>query len=495
MAAADISHWLIPARLNASGALELAHPPDDLPSGRFCLEWWIGQHLSPAAERQAADLFQPWFEHPRALRLEGRPLLWIRDPEQLCHPVFTRQRLASALLIAAAPPELHGFDAIYECSDRIPCQMLEGGASHYESYLFHAHHRPVGEAPMFVPCVTAQPQGPVQCATAINYREWLALSRAWSQLRHPDPDQRLVLVEHWASHAHWHQQAPAAQGPSVEEEEIPACQELRWGSVDPERPALLVHGFHLDLLADMLKPIAPGPSCPFPLALYVSTPLAQMGAVQTLLREQGWDQVCVVGVPNRGRDVAPFVLELLPRALQAGHPWLVKLHTKRSLQTPGGESWGRHLIDQLASADALVQLQQHFSDQGTTALVAPSGALLPTTVCLSGNSTAVDHLLRRLQIEPRWWLAQTFVAGSMWAARSSALDPFLQLVNSWAEFEPELGQIDGTLAHALERMVPAVLAPARSSMLSCLAGFPRWTSPFGHPWANPTKALGVGGSP
>ena len=75
------------------------------------------------------------------------------------------------------------------------------------------------------------------------------------------------------------------------------------------------------------------------------------------------------------------------------------------------------------------------------------------------NAPVTATLLRRLglDLEPR---ALRFAAGSMYWARASILRRLADLRLTAADFEDEAGQIDGTTAHALERVIGILAADA-----------------------------------
>ena len=476
--AAGISGWLVEVVVQPSGLLALNTPvswlnaPDQtLP---FCLEWQTPQPLTPGQETRAAKQLKPWLAHPHHLRWRGQTPLWIQSPEQLSHLQLASRRL---LLLLGAQAALWGggslgqqLDGRYERPERdLRCRPVNGLQRNYDSFLYHAHHRltPTAKtangAAVVIPTVL-----PLNCeqealysnAGAASYREWLAQAQAWADLWHGQGDEALVLVDQWPGHHRWFCPASPAtpQLETVQAAPRPSGHSTGWGAIDPTQPALLVHGYHLDLLDDLLGELLLGlnqQQQPVP-SLYVSTPEAQRQAVEALLKGQGWPSGEIVGVANRGRDVAPFVGELLPRALAQGHPWIIKLHTKRSSHLANGRAWGNHLQQQLATAEALHTLGCCFAEQPQLGLVAPAGTLLPSSISLHHNASHLQQLLPRLGISGRWLLQQSFVAGSMFAARPEALAPLCQLQLPLDGFEPEQQQRDGTLAHALERLMAAV---------------------------------------
>jgi lipopolysaccharide biosynthesis protein len=249
-------------------------------------------------------------------------------------------------------------------------------------------------------------------------------------------------------------------------------------TADP-RPALVVHGYHLEALEELLSPLC-GPH----MALYLSTPAEQVERAERICRTLGWREAEVVPAENRGRDMAPFVLDLLPRVLANGHPWLLKLHTKRSDHLDAGRAWAAHLQGSLASAATCRSFGDWFRTDPTAGLLAAPGTLLPSTISLDRNVVHLRWLLDALELPTAWWLDQPFVAGSMYAVRSAALAPLLTLQLNRDQFEAEQGQRDGTLAHALERLV-AALVIRQGFTLRALSGDAQAVPPFGYGWAAP----------
>ncbi|HJN36498.1 MAG TPA: rhamnan synthesis F family protein, partial [Prochlorococcaceae cyanobacterium Fu_MAG_50] len=111
-------------------------------------------------------------------------------------------------------------------------------------------------------------------------------------------------------------------------------------------------------------------------------------------------------------------------------------------------------------------------------LLAPAGTLLPCSVALYPNQAHLLALLKQSERSGRWLLQQRFIAGSMMAARVEAMAPLTLMGLKLKDFEEELGQTDGTLAHACERWIGAT-ASAEGWSLEVLSGDTRSVPGFG----------------
>lgn len=212
--------------------------------------------------------------------------------------------------------------------------------------------------------------------------------------------------------------------------------------------AVALHAYYLDAAAEILARLA---RCDVPLMLYMTTPPAQMKAAHRLAAATGLP-FKIVACQNRGRDIAPF-LHLLPMIDADGHQVVLKLHTKRSMHRPDGAAWAGSLIEALTTPERLERGLKVLTDDPDIGFLGPAGHVLELRRFMGPNRACVHDLVRRLGLSVQHSEQQGyFIAGSMYLARVSALRPLMALNLQQGAFEDECGQLDGTLAHAIERV-------------------------------------------
>src|SRR5690606_26787612 len=100
-----------------------------------------------------------------------------------------------------------------------------------------------------------------------------------------------------------------------------------------------------------------------------------------------------------------------------------------------------------------------FRNDPELGMIGPAGHYVSLAAYLGSNQARLCRLAERMGLEEDIPGDHGFFAGTMFYARCSALEPLLGLAIGPNEFEEEAGQMDGTLAHALERAFPlSVLA-------------------------------------
>lgn len=221
----------------------------------------------------------------------------------------------------------------------------------------------------------------------------------------------------------------------------------------PGSIAIHLHIFYLELadeLAGFLKNI------PFEYDLYISVPdeeaLELCRRVFTgLPRVQ---KVKVKQVPNRGRDIAPFLCafgEELSR-----YDYVAHFHTKKSLYNRGAtEGWRQYLYRSLlGSPDRIRRILALLQGKEPYGIAYPQNyVLLPYWA----NTWLANREMGRI------WAARLgiteipkgyfdYPASSMFWARTDALAPLFKAGITVDDFPEESGQTDGTLAHTIERL-------------------------------------------
>jgi lipopolysaccharide biosynthesis protein len=152
---------------------------------------------------------------------------------------------------------------------------------------------------------------------------------------------------------------------------------------------------------------------------------------------------------NRGRDILPF-LKAAQVLLRRGTDLILKLHTKRSLHRQDGDLWRQELVGKLVG-NAL-EVIDAYNRNPNLGLVGPANNIQQLEFYWGANAASVDYLCHRVGIRSVDPTKEDFISGSMFWARLASLLPLLDADLSEFDFEGETGQIDGTLAHAVERI-------------------------------------------
>ena len=256
--------------------------------------------------------------------------------------------------------------------------------------------------------------------------------------------------------AHWIRTGKP-EGPWVHPVLVPSA-DMPKGQGDRLRAALHIHLHYPELAEGLLAHLSVNAAR---LDLFVST---TSGVKATELRERfahwGRGAVVVETCPNRGRDIGPM-LTRFAEALQ-GYDVIGHLHGKRSLaltsvglSTDLGVQWYEFLLQHLAG-DRFAMMDlilDRFADRKRLGLVFPED---PNLTGWSKDREIARALAKRMA--PTMQIPQSidFPIGTMFWARPAALKPLFDLKLGWDDYPEEPVPIDGTMLHALERLLPVI---------------------------------------
>jgi hypothetical protein len=214
------------------------------------------------------------------------------------------------------------------------------------------------------------------------------------------------------------------------------------------RCALHIHVYYPELLPRMLQCLLLNKTRP-DLLVSVTSETAQRQVLEQLA---GYPQrVLVRELANRGRDLAPlftgFRDEIIGRYDIIGH-----MHTKKSPYNEGfGARWGDFLCENLLGGRAPMLDLILARMEGDTGI----GMVFPDDPRAEGwraNRRFAEALAHRMGwqgLPDSFW----FPMGSMFWARVPVLEPVWGLNLSWEDYTPEPVPLDGSMLHALERIL------------------------------------------
>ncbi|MGJ4727995.1 rhamnan synthesis F family protein [Luteimonas sp. SDU101] len=267
----------------------------------------------------------------------------------------------------------------------------------------------------------------------------------------------------------WPTPVYSAGGFAATESPESPCVLLRHAAADRRTSAVFSIGVHahvhyVDQIGEVLEHLE---NLPPDFSLYVSvhTDDARL-AVEECVRKRLPDcHADVRVVPNIGRDIAPMVVEFGPYLLR--HDLMLHIHTKRSPHNGAKADWRRQLLWGLLGTKGVVRgVLDLFANNRHVGMLFPEyhhslrgqiswGTNFPVCTALAGR-LAVPVVPERLTLFP---------AGSMFWARTASLQKLMGAGLTYSDFPAETGQVDGTLAHAVERLLGTIVRASGADVL------------------------------
>jgi lipopolysaccharide biosynthesis protein len=500
----------------------LADPSLDLP---LCLCWanenwsrrWdgraddvlIGQRHSAEDDLAFIAYVARYLRDPRYLRVQGKPLLLVYRPGLLPDPAATASRwrhwcreqgigeiqLAYVQSFDRVDPRTIGFDAAVEFP---PNNTAQAPITARQRLLNPDYRGDVYDWRELARQSMAQPQPQYLRYPGVNpgwdneprragggrvfahasprgYRDWLRHAISVATHNQPEP---LVFINAWNE---WAEGAVLEPDTRLGHAWLQATRDALRASpaaAPQARPCVVVHVWYVDVLDEIAATLA---ATGIDWRVVITTAPERADAVRERLAALGLQAELAV-FENRGRDILPF-LHVANRLLDEGVQVVLKLHTKRSVHRPDGEQWRRDLLDALASPERARALVFAFAADASLGLVAADGHVQPLAHYWGANKSTVEYLATRLGLAEPDTEHDHFIASSMFWARLAALQPLLDShLREW-EFETEAGQLDGTFAHAVERVLALAARHAGFRIMEAgqLLGQP--ASPHSFPYA------------
>lgn len=284
-------------------------------------------------------------------------------------------------------------------------------------------------------------------ATPSAYRDWLESNIRQSHCFSEPPIIFINAWNEWAEGAVLEPDARLGYAYLNATRNALQCSSTKQQAIDISAPWAIVHVWYVDVLAEILTSLH---RSKVKWNLLITTPLEMVEKVKVVLSECSFHVELLV-VPNRGRDILPF-LKAAKLLSERGIDVALKLHTKRSVHRHDGDEWRKDLLDKLVSPDRAAKILEAFQEKPLLGLVAAENHIQPMSYYWGLNKSNVRFLHEIFGFDYPPGEQDSFVGGSMFWVRLDAIQVLLETTLTDTDFDEETGQIDGTLAHAFERV-------------------------------------------
>jgi hypothetical protein len=220
------------------------------------------------------------------------------------------------------------------------------------------------------------------------------------------------------------------------------------------RVALHLHFFYSQSIAEFIQRASLSTLRP-DLYISVGSDKAAGEAKAVLDNFKGWKHEIRV-VPNRGRDLAPFLTEFADEL--RNYEFIGHVHAKETVHVLDRDIvglWKTFLLENVLGGrypmiDFIVSAMAAEESLG---IIFPDD---PHAIDWTENRPFAEELAKRMEFTAPLPQNIIFPVGTMFWARSVALEPLFSMNLGWEDYPHEPIPCDGTMLHAIERMIPLV---------------------------------------
>ncbi|TFD05748.1 glycosyl transferase family 2 [Cryobacterium sandaracinum] len=264
------------------------------------------------------------------------------------------------------------------------------------------------------------------------------------------PTAHASIPSHQADFARWVERRSGRLRPSIPQPWVG----MPHSPESPARIAVLLHVYYTDLIDQVLAELQ---HIPVAFDLIVTNATGKPLSLRTTELDN-LSHLTMLDVENRGRDILPMV-SVINADLLEPYELVLKIHTKKSewrrdhAELGGdGDAWRDGFITGLLGSRPNVErILSEFAEDPRLGLLTTDGNVLGPAFW-GGDRRLARELLLRLQLELDEESLR-FAAGSIYWVRGFILQALRSLSLEADDFDKETAQVDGTTAHAVERLI------------------------------------------
>lgn len=216
------------------------------------------------------------------------------------------------------------------------------------------------------------------------------------------------------------------------------------------KTAAIIHCFYSELIDEMVDYLA---QSPIKIDLFISTDTDEKRiAILDRIKHYTNGAVVVKVFENIGRDIAPMLIGF--RNVFFEYDLFLHIHTKKSPHDGFFSGWRRFLLQNLVGSREIIASILTLLEQNNIGIVCSDHFEAVRPLLNWGYDFAqCKAILGRCGFQLTVNHCLDFPSSSFFWGKTAAIKPLLDNNLDWSDFPPESGQVDGTLAHAIERSI------------------------------------------